>query len=220
MMFPIHGRFPTLMPIIGRLLVDYAELELDLLNCVQVARGHDMNSTLKTMFRVRGEMNRIKIADALGRVPYSALKLEAEFGTLIDAFDYCRRIRNKYAHAYWHDPDNGKALCYVSLEELADEDGPVNGLTNLAFYYLDEPTSPAGGLLRICPRAASARELRRAIQSQKDARKHLCPSNCPTEAGVLHTQGLAEEPGAVPVPGGEGSCPGQRKRHQAQPPCR
>jgi hypothetical protein len=83
-------------------------------------------------------MNRIKIADALGRVPYSALKLDAEFDTLIDAFDYCRRIRNKYAHAYWHDPDNGRALCYVSLEELADEDDPVNDLTNLVFYYLDE----------------------------------------------------------------------------------
>jgi hypothetical protein len=73
-----------------------------------------------------------------GRVPYSALKLDAEFATLIDAFDYCRRIRNKYAHAYWHDPDNGKALCYVSLEELADEDDPVHDLTNLVFYYLDE----------------------------------------------------------------------------------
>jgi hypothetical protein len=58
---------------------------------------------------------------------------------LIDAFDYCGRIRNKYAHAYWHDPDNGTALCYVSLEELADEEGPVNDLTNLVFYYLDEP---------------------------------------------------------------------------------
>jgi hypothetical protein len=138
-MFPIHVRFPSLMPIIGRLLVDYAEQEVDLLNCVQVARGYDMNSTLKSMFRVRGEMNRIKIADALGRVPYAALNLGAEFGILIDAFDYCRRIRNKYAHAYWHDPDNGKALCYVSLEELADEDDPVDDLTNLVFYYLDEP---------------------------------------------------------------------------------
>jgi hypothetical protein len=64
--------------------------------------------------------------------------LGAEFGTLIEAFDFCRRIRNKYAHAYWHDPDNGKALCYVSLEELADENDPVNDLTNLIFYFLDE----------------------------------------------------------------------------------
>jgi hypothetical protein len=138
-MFPIHGVFPWLMPIIGRILIDYGELEIDLMNCVQVARGYDMNSTLKSMFRVRGELNRIKLADALGRVAYSALKLDAEFGAMIDAFDYCRRIRNKYAHAYWHDPDMGKALCYVSLEELADEDKPVNDLTNLVFYYLDEP---------------------------------------------------------------------------------
>jgi hypothetical protein len=137
-MFPIHTRFPKEMTVIGRLLVDYAEQEVDLLNCVQFARDYDMNSTLKSMFRVRGELNRIKVADALGRVPYTALNLGTEFATLIAAFDYCRRIRNKYAHAYWHDPDKGKALCYVSLEELADEDDPLNDLTNLIIYYLDE----------------------------------------------------------------------------------
>jgi putative SOS response-associated peptidase YedK len=43
------------MSVIGRLLVDYGELELDLMNCVQVARSFDLNVTLKVMFRVRGE---------------------------------------------------------------------------------------------------------------------------------------------------------------------
>ncbi|XSC42452.1 hypothetical protein ACF1BQ_029070 [Bradyrhizobium sp. RDT10] len=67
-MFPIHSTFPNEMAVIGRLLLDYGELELDLMNCVQVARKYDMNSTLKAMFRIRGEMSRIQIADALGRV--------------------------------------------------------------------------------------------------------------------------------------------------------
>jgi hypothetical protein len=137
-MFPIHKTFPKEMPIIGRILVDYGELELDLMNCVQVARSLDLNSTLKSMFRIRGELSRIQIADALARVPYTKLNLDAEFSTMIDSMDHCRRIRNKYAHAYWHDPDMGKELCYVSLEELADEKGPVNDLTNLTFFFLDE----------------------------------------------------------------------------------
>jgi hypothetical protein len=47
-MFPIHSRFPKEMTVIGRLLVDYGDLELDLMNCVQVMRGYDLNSTLKT----------------------------------------------------------------------------------------------------------------------------------------------------------------------------
>ena len=65
-MFPIHSRFPKEMAVIGRLLVDYGDLELDLMNAVQVMRKYDLNSTLKTMFRVRGETNRIDIADGLG----------------------------------------------------------------------------------------------------------------------------------------------------------
>ncbi len=138
-MFPIHGKFPKEMAIIGRILLDYGELELDLMNCVQVARNRDMNSTLKAMFRSRGELSRIQIADALGRVPYTALGMGAEFEMMIEAMDHCRKIRNKYAHAYWHDPNMGKELCYVSLEELAGEDGPVNDLTNLTFFFIDEP---------------------------------------------------------------------------------
>jgi hypothetical protein len=138
-MLAIHRAFPHLMQIIGRLLVEYGDLEVDLMNCVQVARGYDMNNTLKSMFRARGESKRIKIAADLGGPAYADLGLGAEFTTAIDTFDYCRQIRNKYSHSYWHDPDMGKALCYVSLEELADDDKPVNDLTNLIFYYLDEP---------------------------------------------------------------------------------
>jgi len=139
LMFPIHHKFPKEMAVVGRMLVDYGEIELDLLNCIQMARGRDMNSTLKTMFRVRGEMSRIQIADALGRVPYTTLGLGYEFAMMIDAFNFCRRIRNKYAHAYWHDPVQGKRLCYVSLEDLADDNEPVNDLGRLTFFFIDEP---------------------------------------------------------------------------------
>lgn len=127
------------MAVIGRLLVDYGDLELDLMNCVQVMRGYDLNSTLKTMFRVRGETNRIDIADALGRVPYAAVTMEAEFDAVIAAMRQCLKIRNRYAHAFWHDPDQGKALCYVSLEELAKDKDEVRDLTALTFFYIDEP---------------------------------------------------------------------------------
>jgi hypothetical protein len=51
----------------------------------------------------------------------------------------CLKIRNRYAHAFWHDPDQGKALCYVSLEELAKEAAEVRDLTALTFFYIDEP---------------------------------------------------------------------------------
>ena len=137
-MFPIHTRFPKEMAVIGRLLVDYGELELDLMNCVQVMRGYDLNSVLKTMFRIRGETNRIDIADALGRVPYTSANMTTEFDTVISAMRQCLRIRNRYAHAFWHDPNQGKDLCYVSLEELAKEADEVRDLTALTFFFIDE----------------------------------------------------------------------------------
>jgi hypothetical protein len=127
------------MPIIDRLLVDYSELELDLMNCVQVARSFDLDGTLKVMFRVRGETNRLEIADGLGRARYVALNMANEFDAMIAAIRHCMRIRNKYAHAYWHDPNGGQDLCYVSLEELAKESEEVPDLTALTFFFIDEP---------------------------------------------------------------------------------
>jgi hypothetical protein len=138
-MFPIHNTFPRQMAIIGRLLVDYGELELDLMNCVQVARGCDLNGVMKAMFRVRGETNRIDIADGLGRPPYVEVNMTAEFDAMIATMRHCLRIRNKYAHAYWHDPNQATELCYVSLEELAREPDEVNDLLALRFFYIDEP---------------------------------------------------------------------------------
>jgi hypothetical protein len=88
---------------------------------------------------VRGETNRIDIADGLGRAAYVAVNLTAEFDSMIAAIRQCLRIRNKYAHAYWHDPNMGKDLCYVSLEELAREADEVRDLTALTFFFIDEP---------------------------------------------------------------------------------
>jgi hypothetical protein len=127
------------MAVIGRILLDYGELELDLMNCIQVAREFDLNGTLKAMFRIRGETNRVLIADGLGRAAYDKLGLGTEFEHLISTLRNCLAIRNRYSHAYWHDPDQGKALCYVSLEELAKEDFEVNDLSKLSFFYIDEP---------------------------------------------------------------------------------
>lgn len=58
---------------------------------------------------------------------------------MIAAIKHCLRIRNKYAHAFWHDPNMGRDLCYVSLEELAKENDVVRDLTALTFFFIDEP---------------------------------------------------------------------------------
>jgi hypothetical protein len=51
MVMPAFHRFQNEVTIIGRLLARYAELEIDLLNCVSQAR-EDFDGTLKAMFRI------------------------------------------------------------------------------------------------------------------------------------------------------------------------
>jgi hypothetical protein len=133
---PIHNRFPKEMAIVGRLLSDYSEIELGLMNCVQAVRDFDLDTTLKTMFRIRGETARINVADALARQSYVALALTEEYEETLRAVRYSLKIRNKFSHSYWHNPSDG--LCYISLEDVANTDEPVRELLSAAFFYLDE----------------------------------------------------------------------------------
>lgn len=91
----ISAKFPTELTIIGRLLTGYSDLEIDLLNCVQVATG-DFDGTLRTMFAKRGESMRITNGAKLGRPVYAGLGLEADFDVAIDAMRHCLLIRNQY----------------------------------------------------------------------------------------------------------------------------
>jgi len=102
MVMPAFQRFPAEAAIIGRLLAEYAELEIALLDCVSAAR-EDFDATLKAMFRVRGETARINVGDALGHQVYDRLGLRADFELAVSAMRYCLKIRNQYAHCNWDD---------------------------------------------------------------------------------------------------------------------
>lgn len=113
----ISAKFPTELTIIGRLLTGYSDLEIDLLNCVQVATG-DFDGTLKAMFAKRGESMRITNGAKLGRPVYAALGFEADFDVAIDAMRHCLLIRNQYAHHNFWDDLTG-ALAIGDLEKVA-----------------------------------------------------------------------------------------------------
>jgi hypothetical protein len=103
--------------IIGRLLSDYTNLEIGLMNCIQVASG-DFDATLKTMFRKRGETDRIVRAAKLGEPHYKALKLAREFRAAIGAMMHCLKIRNQYSHSIWWDDYSGH-LAFANIEDIA-----------------------------------------------------------------------------------------------------
>lgn len=129
--------FPAEAALIGRMLAGYADLEIDLMNCVKAVRG-DLDLALKTMFRGRGNAQRIDIADALGRQPYHGLGIGTEFEAAIAAVRYCLKIRNLYAHCTWWN-DNSHQLAFANLEELANENVAITDLHGLTVHHVTVP---------------------------------------------------------------------------------
>jgi hypothetical protein len=121
---------------VGRLLAGYSNIEVGLLNCVQMARGGDLDMVLKRMFRFRSETRRINEAEALGHSEYERLGLAGDFQKAVRVVRYCLKIRNQYAHWVWWDDCSGK-LAFANLEELAKRKRPVRDLTKLQAHHVD-----------------------------------------------------------------------------------
>jgi len=121
---------------VGKLLAGYSNIELGLLHCVQMARGGDLDTVLKRMFRMRGETRRVTEAENLALSEYQRLRLATDFQKAIRVVRYCLKIRNQYAHWVWWDDYSGK-LAFANLEELAARKRPVRNLTKLRAHHVD-----------------------------------------------------------------------------------
>ena len=130
-------KFTDEAALIGRMLAGYADLEIGLMNCVQVVRN-DLDTVLKSMFRTRGETQRIDVADAFGRQYYDRLGIGTQFEMAIGTVRYCLKIRNQYAHCRWWDDKSGR-LAFANLEEVAKVNTLVKDLQNLTTNYIDVP---------------------------------------------------------------------------------
>jgi len=129
--------FPYEAALIGRMVVGYTDLEVDLMNCVKSVR-EDMDTVFKAMFRIRGETQRIDIADAIGRQTYRDLNLGSQFKMAIGAQRYCLKIRNQYAHSAWWNDNSGR-LAFSNLEELAKINDRVEGLQEMNVRHVELP---------------------------------------------------------------------------------
>lgn len=127
-------KFTDEAALIGRMLAGYADLEIDLMHCVQVVRD-DLDTVLKAMFRSRGETQRIDVADAFGRQYYHNLGIGTQFEMAIGAVRYCLKIRNQYAHCTWWDDYSGQ-LAFANLEEIAKQNALVTDLRGLTTNYV------------------------------------------------------------------------------------
>lgn len=134
-MLSAFHKFPKEGAAVGRMLVGYSDLEVGLMNAVQVARK-DFDSVFKTMYRTRGETQRLDIADALGRQFYADQNLGTEFAMAISAVRFCLKVRNQYSHCVWWNDNSGR-LAHADLETLAISPDKVNDLQSLQTRYVD-----------------------------------------------------------------------------------
>lgn len=132
---PFH-RFTAEGAAVGRLLLGYSNLEIDLMNCVQMACGGNLNAVLKPMFSARGESKRINRAETLGQPHFAQHHLTPHFQHAIAVIRRCLEIRNQYAHwALWD--DNSGKLAFANLESLAQLKRPVNDLRKLRTFHVN-----------------------------------------------------------------------------------
>lgn len=106
-----------------------------MMHCVQVATD-DFDTTMKVMFRTRGESQRIQIADAMGRHVYGPLQLGTHFEMAIGAVKVCLNIRNQYAHCVWWDDLSGN-LAFANMEDIAKLNDHQSDLTRLPAHHVD-----------------------------------------------------------------------------------
>lgn len=137
MLMPSFRRFPDEAVIIGRILAGYTDLEVGMMNCVQMATG-DFDTTMKVMFRTRGESQRISLADAMGRHIYGDLRLGLEFETALASVKRCLSIRNQYAHCVWWDDNTGQ-LALADMEDIAVSPDYQTDLRTLPTRHVDVP---------------------------------------------------------------------------------
>ncbi|OHC96731.1 MAG: hypothetical protein A3H25_10710 [Sphingomonadales bacterium RIFCSPLOWO2_12_FULL_63_15] len=130
-------RFKEEGELIGRMILEYGELEWML--CL--IAGHvltDLDTAIKALYRSRGELQRMEVADALIRQRIEDNKLKQIYEQTFAHMKVCKSIRNQYAHTNWVHAGSDK-LCYVGIEEMAASHEPIK-MHNMPLYHLDIDT--------------------------------------------------------------------------------
>ena len=113
--------------VIGRLLAGYGELEVSLCACHVAVEGI-YEIPVKKLFGFRNAYDRIQFAIATLGPEYAKAGLEADLLQALDDLEWCRKVRNQYAHCQWYWTSK-EGLCFLNLEELAKQHTHILALT-------------------------------------------------------------------------------------------
>jgi hypothetical protein len=120
---PVFKSFQEEGKIVGRLLAGYGELEFRLFGCLAATMDNDADA-LRIIFGVRRAESRIQRADKQMRGAYRNVGLHADYLEAIADLNWCRLLRNQYAHSHWYEgrtKTNRKfGLSILNLEKSAE----------------------------------------------------------------------------------------------------
>jgi hypothetical protein len=105
-----HEQAPQEGMIIGRLMTGYGELELVMCKCLIAVDGI-IDLPIRKFFNVRGAAKRIETARQVLAASYSEAGLQALLTEALDDMEWCRQVRNQYAHCQWYWTSQRSMFC-------------------------------------------------------------------------------------------------------------
>jgi hypothetical protein len=128
---PAFRHAPEEGKIVGHLLAGYSDLEVEMLNCADLVIGN-IDAAIRTLYGTRGEKRRIDAAQNATEAAYIGVGLGSEHAQTMTDMDWCRQIRNQYAHCQWYHTTH-EGLCFIDLEDLAKQPGQIIRVTDVRF---------------------------------------------------------------------------------------
>lgn len=123
--------------LIGRMILEYGELEWMLCLLASHVLG-DLDTPVKALYRSRGELQRMDVADALIRPRITDVRMRQTYEETFAHMGVCRTLRNQYAHTNWLNAGSDK-LCYIAIEDVARSNEPIE-MDQMTLYHLDLST--------------------------------------------------------------------------------
>src|ERR1700737_2087571 len=86
--------------IIGEILAGYGELEVSVLACLVAVEGQ-IDLPIRRLFKRMPAEKRVQQARKTLLPDFKKAGLETEMREALDDLDWCRKLRNQYAHCQW-----------------------------------------------------------------------------------------------------------------------
>ena len=127
LIFPPFHHWPDEAAIVGRLLVDYGELEVELALSMGYAIS-DKRKGMRDFFKTRLR-GKDRLAEEQASPWMRLTGVGDEFAEAVAAMRVCKDIRNGFAHCHWvsekYLPDRPAGLYFVDVEAWAKSPTPI-----------------------------------------------------------------------------------------------